>query len=171
MAASRPAGRGLSRLEAATVRVEREDVRESPADHAEGATDAPGPRRIRKRRGHVLDVHVEVLHPSDALEVMLDLVHRQLGEGGATVAEELVGDQDVLRHLDGVLEQAVDVDHVHADELLPALDRLGGDVADVRDELQLQVAGLRAAPAGAHVELDRADAPRGRRDAWRRPHG
>jgi hypothetical protein len=44
--------------------------------------------------------------------------------------------------------------HVHADELSPSLDRLGCDLADVRDELQLQVARLSSAVAGTHVELD-----------------
>ena len=53
-----------------------------------------------------------------------------------------------------VLEQAVDLDHVHADELLPAPDRLGGYLPDMRDELELQATRLLAAPTGTHVELD-----------------
>src|SRR6478735_9403358 len=136
----------------------RDDVWEAPADHGEGATDAAGPRWIRKRRerrGYLGDVNEEGLHSSDALEVLRDLVHRKVGGDGATAAEELVGDEDVLRHLDGVLEQAVDVDHIHADELLSALDGLASDFPDVRDELQFQAAGLRAALAGADVELDK----------------
>src|SRR3712207_8375411 len=48
------------------------------------------------------------------------LPHRQSGGDGGTVAEELVGDEQVLRHVDGVLEQAMDVDDVHPDQLLPA---------------------------------------------------
>src|SRR3954453_13195898 len=46
------------------------------------------------------------------------------------------------------------MDHVHADELLPAPDGLGRHLADVRDELELQAVRLLAAPAGTHVELD-----------------
>ena len=82
---------------------------------------------------------------------------RSPGPGGASrarAAVERLGEQDVLRHLHGVLEQAVDVDHVHADEVPAAPDRLDRDLPDVRHELQLQVARARAAPAGAHVELD-----------------
>jgi hypothetical protein len=41
-----------------------------------------------------------------------------------------------------------------ADKILATLDGLGGDFPDVRDELELQGAGLLAAPARAHVELD-----------------
>ena len=48
----------------------------------------------------------------------------------------------------------MDVDHVHTDELLPTPDRLSGDFSDVRDELELQVARLPAAAAGAHVQFD-----------------
>jgi len=33
----------------------------------------------RERPGHVLDVDEICLHPSDALEVQLDPLHRQLG--------------------------------------------------------------------------------------------
>ena len=48
----------------------------------------------------------------------------------------------------------MDEDDVDPDELAPVPDRLGGDLADVRDELQLQVVRLRAAVARAQVGRD-----------------
>ena len=48
----------------------------------------------------------------------------------------------------------MDEDHVDADQLSPSLDLLDCDLADVGDELQLQLARLSAALAGAQVELD-----------------
>src|SRR3954468_21364380 len=50
----------------------------------------------------------------------------------------------------------MDEDDVHADELSPSLDPLDCDLADVRDELQLQVARLSATVARAQVEFDQA---------------
>src|SRR6202040_2746809 len=99
-------------------------------------------------------VHEVSVHRTDAFDVLRELLHRWLRRWGATAAVELLRDEDVLRHLDGVLEEAVDVDDVDADELAPALDRLPCDLADVRHELQPQRARLGAALARAHVELD-----------------
>ena len=81
-------------------------------------------------------------------------MHRVVGDGCAPASVEILGQKDVLGGLHGVLEQAMDEDHVHADEVPPSLDHLNRYLADVRDELQLQGARLRAAGAGAHVELD-----------------
>jgi len=76
------------------------------------------------------------------------------GERVPTVAVELLGEEQVLRHLHGVLEEPVDQNDVDADELAAIPDRLGGDVADVRDELQLQVVGLLAGIARTQVGRD-----------------
>jgi hypothetical protein len=48
----------------------------------------------------------------------------------------------------------MDEDDVDSDELAPLPDRLGGDLADVRDELQLQVGRLGATVARAQVGRD-----------------
>ena len=48
----------------------------------------------------------------------------------------------------------MDEDHVHADKIPPSLDGLGRNLANVRNELQLQATRLRATGAGAQVELD-----------------
>ena len=104
--------------------------------------------------GEVLDLHKVGAHGSDSLEVLRDLMHRVLGRRRAAAPVEILGDEDVLGHLHRVLEQAMDEDHVDADELSPSLDLLDCHLADVGDELQLQVARLSATVAGAQVELD-----------------
>src|SRR5437867_5612541 len=48
----------------------------------------------------------------------------------------------------------MDEDDVDPDERAPLLDGLGGDVADVRDELQLQVVRLSATVARTQVRHD-----------------
>ena len=81
-------------------------------------------------------------------------MHRVVGGGRAPASVEILGQKDVLRRLHGVLEQAMDEDHIQADEVPPSLDRLDRYLANVRDELQLQATRLRATGAGAQVELD-----------------
>jgi hypothetical protein len=90
---------------------------------------------------------------ADTFEVLGHLVRgtRQRCDGRPV---ELLGDQYVLGDLDRVLEHPVDVDDVYPDELASAPDGLGGDLADVRDELQLQVVRLVAALARAQVGRD-----------------
>src|SRR5947199_10462020 len=48
----------------------------------------------------------------------------------------------------------MDEDHVDSDELAPLLDRLGGDLADVCDELQLQILCLNTTVARAQIGRD-----------------
>ena len=59
-----------------------------------------------------------VQHGPDSLEVLRDLLHA-IGQRGATGPVELLGEEDVLGRLDGVLQQPVDEDHVDPDELAP----------------------------------------------------
>ena len=89
---------------------------------------------------------------TDPLEVLIDLLHRI--ERLAAVSVELLGEEDILGRLDRVLQQAVDEDDVDPDELAAISDRLGRDLADVRDELQLQIVGLLAGVARAQIGRD-----------------
>ena len=91
-------------------------------------------------------------HATDPLELLLKLLHRV--KGVAAVAVELLGEEQVLRRLNGVLQQPVDQDDVDPDEFAAISDGLGRDLAHVRDELQLQVVGLLAAIARAQVGGD-----------------
>jgi hypothetical protein len=101
--------------------------------------------------GEVLDLHTVGAHRSDSLEVLRDLMHQLVGRKHAAAPVELLGEENVLGHPHRVLEQAMDEDHVDADELSPSLDVLHCDLANVRvgarrrlrvgDELQLQLAG------------------------------
>ena len=116
-------------------------VGQAAAEDAKRLTEAPEPGGSGNRiegPGEVADLHEVRLHGPDALEVLRDLMHRRARAGRATAAVGVLGEQDVLGRLHRVLEQAMDEDHVDADELSPALDLLGRDLADVRDELQLQ---------------------------------
>jgi hypothetical protein len=97
--------------------------------------------------GEVLDLDEVGAHRSDALELLRDLMHVVGRRLPAPV--EIFGEEHVLGRRHGVLEQAMDEDHVQADELSPPLDLLSRDLPDVCDELQLQVLGLSATGAGA----------------------
>ena len=88
--------------------------------------------------------------PSSSCETSL----HGIGQSGSAGPVELLGEQDVLGGLDGVLQQPMDEDDVDPDELAPLPDGLRGDLADVRDELQLQVVRLRATVARAQVGRD-----------------
>ena len=77
-----------------------------------------------------------------------------VGQCCVTGSVKLLGEKDVLGDLNRVLEQPVDVDDVDPDECLPLLDGLGRDLADVRNELQLQVVRLGATVARAEVRRD-----------------
>ena len=74
-----------------------------------------------------------------------------IGQSPFTGAVELLGEKEVLRSLDRILQQPMDEDHVDPDELAPLPNRLRRDLADVRDELQRQVVRLGAPPARAQV--------------------
>ena len=134
-----------------------EHVRHAATQEANCPAEAPEPGGIGNRRagpGNVLDLHEVRANGSDSLEIQGDLAHRMVGDGRATASIEILGQKDVFGRLHGVLEQAMDEDHVHADEIPSSLDGLGRNLADVRYELQLQAARLRATGAGAHVEFD-----------------
>src|SRR5205823_9206117 len=73
---------------------------------------------------------------------------------GFTGSVELLGEKEVLGSLDRILQQPMDEDDVDPDELAPLPDRLRGDLANVRDELQLQVVRLHAPVARAKVARD-----------------
>jgi CRP-like cAMP-binding protein len=141
-----------------TTRASRAElVPQTPAEDGNGLADAPKRGGIRDRRegsGDVLDLRKVGAHGSDSLEVLRDLVYRVVGRRRAAAPVEVLGEKDVLGHLHRVLKQAMDEDHGHADELSPPLDLLDCDLADVRDELQLQLARLSATFAGAQVEFD-----------------
>ena len=116
-------------------------VRQAAAGEASRPAEASEPGWIRRRRDwarEVLDVHVVRANGSDSLEVLRDLVHG-IERRGASRPVELLREKDVLGDLNGVLQQPMDEDDVDPDEVAPLLDGLGGDLADVRDELQLQV--------------------------------
>ena len=92
-------------------------------------------------------------HGTDPLEVVRQLVHGS-EQRCSTSLVELLGEEDVLGHLNGVLQQPMDEDDVDADELAPLPDGLRGDLADVCDELQLQVVRLLTPVARAQVRRD-----------------
>ncbi len=73
---------------------------------------------------------------------------------GVRGAVELLGEKHVLGNLDRVLQQPMDEYDVDPDELALLPDGLGGDLADMRDELQLQVVRLGATVARAQVGRD-----------------
>ena len=100
-----------------------------------------------------LDVHEVRANGPDSLEILRDLVHG-IGQSGVTSPIELLGKKDVLGDLNRVLQQPMDEDDVDPDELAPLPDGLGGDLADVCDELQLQVVRLSATVARAQVRRD-----------------
>ena len=127
--------------------------------------------RQRRERLQVLDVHEERANRPDPLEVLGHLV-RGTGQRRVAGAVELLGEEHVLGNLDRVLQQPVDEDHVDPDELAPVPDGLGGHLADVRDELQLQVVRLGAPVAGAQVGRDVLPLDDGTPGAWpSRPGG
>jgi hypothetical protein len=70
----------------------------------------------------------------------------------AAGVEERIGQQQVLRDGHGRLEHPVDEDHAEAGELRRLLDALDGHLADMRDELDAEPAGLTAPIAAARVE-------------------
>ena len=138
------------------------------------ATEQGWIRRRRESDHEILDVDEVPANRPDSIELLRDLVDR-IGQRGITGSVELLGEKDVLGDLNRVLEQPVDVDDVDPDECLPLLDGLGRDLADVRDELQLQVVRLSATVARAEVRRDippfdvegavhRDDSLRGRND-------
>ena len=86
-------------------------------------------------------VHEVRPHRADPFEVLRHLV-RGTRHRGVRGLVELLGDEHVLGHLDRVLQQPMDEDDVDPDELAPVPDGLRGDLADVCDELQLQVVRL-----------------------------
>ena len=105
------------------------------------------------RAVEILDVDEVRVDGSEALEFGRDLVHG-IGQRVLADAVELLGDQDVLGDPDRVLQQAMDEDDVDPDELDALADGLGGHVADVRDELQLEVGRPLAPRARAQVRRD-----------------
>ena len=116
-----------------TTRASRAElVLQAPAEDGNRLADAPERGGIRHRSegpGEVLDLYEVGAHRSDSLEVLRDLVHRVVGRRGAAAPVEVLGEKDVLGHLHRVLKQAMDEDHVHADELSPSLDLLDCDLA------------------------------------------
>jgi hypothetical protein len=74
-----------------------------------------------------------------------------IGQSGVTSPVELLGEKDVLGDVNRILQQPMDEDDLDPDERASLLDDLGGDLADVRDELQLQVVRLSAKAARTHV--------------------
>src|SRR5207253_1651873 len=73
-----------------------------------------------------------------------------------TAAVEILREQDVLGHGDGVLQQPVHQDDVDPSKGLAIPDGLFGDLAYVRDALQLELSRLDAAAAAAQVAGDHA---------------
>lgn len=133
-----------------------EHVRQAAAEDAYGPAEASQPGRLRRRRkwaGKILDLHEVRANGSDPLELLRDLVHR-VGQSGIAGTVELLGQKNVFGDLHRVLQEPVDEDHVDPDQFSPFLDGLRRDLADVRDELQLQLTRLSAPVAGARVGRD-----------------
>src|SRR5919198_3046776 len=102
-----------------------EHAPQAPTEDAKRPAEALEPGGIRHRSegpGEVLDLHEVGAHGSDSLEVLRDLVHRVVGRRRAAAPTEVLGEKDVFGHRHRVLQQAMDKDHVHADELSPSLD-------------------------------------------------
>ena len=139
-----------------TPALEPQHVGHARAGDGQRPAQASEDRGIRQRRERlqVLDVHEERANRPDPLDVLRHLVGRT-GQGAvAPGAVEILGEEHVLGNLDRVLQQPVDEDHVDPDQLAPVPDGLAGHLADVGDELQLQVVRLGAPVAGAEVGGD-----------------
>ncbi len=88
-------------------------------------------------------------------QFLLDAV-AAVTEGSLGVPENLVRHQDVLLDRHGILEQLMYSDHVHTGEVHPTLEPLHCYLADVRDELDRQIACLTAGIAVAHAKRHHA---------------
>src|SRR5919204_3507 len=130
--------------------LQRMQVRLERLEHAKGLADPLRPAHLGNRRGrlgHVAEIDEVGAHRPESLELVLQ--RRRVRS-----RVQRLGEEDVLRDGDGVLQQPVDEDHVRADQGLAAPDRLRDHVADVGDELQGQLAGPAAPLAGAQVRRD-----------------